>query len=301
MLSACGSSATPAASSTTAAGTSAATTAASPADTSAAATGTASGDATASASTIEPIATATTATADEIAAAKSKLIAPGKLTVCTSLPYPPFESADIDGNIVGFDMDLMDQIAKDLGVEKTVIDTDFTGIKSGQAMTSGICDIAAAAMTITPERKAVINFSDPYYDASQALLVLSSSSVTSLADLSGKKLGAQAGTTGQSYADKHAAEFGYTVVEFQNITDVEQAVQSNNVEAGIHDDGPLFDYVNQQAGAVKIAANFKTGEQYGFGAALTNTALIAVANAMLKRTTADGTFKTIQDKWIKIG
>ena len=74
------------------------------------------------------------------------------------------------------------------------------------------------------------------------------------------------------------------MVEYTSITDVEAAVQAGNVDAGIHDDGPLFAYVAQQAGAFKVAANFKTGEQYGLGAALGNTALIAVTNAMLKRT-----------------
>lgn len=296
VLSACGSDST-AASSTSSTSTAAATTTSA----ASAASGDSSAPATdsteASASVIEPVATAATATADEITAAKAGLVSPGVLTVCTSLPYPPFESADIDGNIIGFDMDLMDMLASDLGATKTVIDTDFTGIKSGQAMTSGICDIAAAAMTINPEREAVISFSDPYYSASQALLVLDGSSVTGLADLSGKKLGAQSGTTGQSYAEKNAAANGYTVVEYTNITDVEAAVQSGNVDAGIHDDGPLYAYVAQQSGAFKIAANFATGEQYGFGAKLGNTALVAVANAMLKRTMDDGTYKSTSEKW----
>jgi polar amino acid transport system substrate-binding protein len=303
VLSACGSS-TPAVSSSTSTTTTAVATAPSSTapGTSSGSTGSSAGTDTASsgpsASVIEPTATATTATADEIAAAKSKLIAPDKLTVCTTLQYPPFESSDVDGNIVGFDMDLTKEVAKDLGVTQTVIDTDFTGIKSGQAMTSGICDIAAAAMTITPERRAVIQFSDPYYSASQALLVLSDSTIASLADLAGKKIGAQTGTTGQSYADKFAGQLGYTVVEYTSITDVEAAVQSHNVDAGIHDDGPLKAFVAQQSGAFKVAASFGTGEQYGLGAALGNTALIAVTNAMLKRETADGTFKTILEKWI---
>lgn len=287
VLSACGSSDTGA----TGSSTSAVTTSSA---------GSASSDTTStesSADVIQPVATATTATADELSAAKASLVSPGVLTVCTTLAYPPFEASDIDGKIVGFDMDMMDLLAADLGATKTVIDTDFTGIKSGQAMTSGICDISSAAMTINPERQAVISFSDPYYSASQVLLVLDGSSVTGLADLKDKKIGAQTGTTGQSYAQKNAAANGYTVVEYTSITDVEAAVQSGNVEAGIHDDGPLYTFVQQQAGAFKIAANFATGEQYGFGAKLGNTALVAVTNAMLKRSMEDGTFKTISEKW----
>lgn len=235
-----------------------------------------------------------------IDAAKATLTDKSALKVCTSLPYPPFESADLDGNIVGFDMDLMDQLAKDLGVSKKVVDTDFTGIKSGQAMVSGTCDIASAAMTINAERQKVITFSAPYYDASQALLVKADSTVATLADLKGKRLAAQSGTTGQTYAAKFAAQNGYQVVEFSNITEVEQAVLSGNAAAGIHDDGPLFDLVKTN-NKYKVATNFKTGEQYGFGAKKGNTALIAVTDAMLTRIKADGTFKKIQEKWIKIG
>lgn len=249
---------------------------------------------------IAAVATATTATADELAAAKAGLIKAGTLTVCTSLPYPPFESADIDGNVVGFEMDVMDILAKDLGVEKSVIDTDFTGIKSGQAMTSGICDIAAAAMTINPERQAVINFSDPYYEATQALLVKADSTVKGLEDLSGQSVSAQAGTTGLTYAKDNAEKFGYTVIEFQNITDVEQAVGSGNAAAGFHDDGPLFDFVKQNPD-FRVATTFDTGEQYGFGAALDNTSLIAVTNAMIKRIKEDGTYDKIKTEYFPVG
>lgn len=243
----------------------------------------------------------TTASADDIAAATAGLTAAGKLTVCTSLPYPPFESADIDGNVIGFDMDFMDLIASTLGVEKSVVDTPFEGIQSGQSMGSKVCDIAAAAMTITPERQAAILFSDPYYDASQALMVLDASEVTDLSGLSGQVLGAQTGTTGNKYAAEHAAEFGYTVQEFQNISDEELALQSGQIQAAIHDEPALAEYVKQQAGAVKVVKSFDTGEQYGFGMALGNTSLAAVANAVLAKSHADGTYDASYDKWVKAG
>jgi polar amino acid transport system substrate-binding protein len=76
-----------------------------------------------------------------IAAAKATLTDPSSLTVCTSLPYPPFEVDDGTGKIVGFDIDFMDAMAKDLGVTTKVVVADFTAIKSGQAMKSKKCDI----------------------------------------------------------------------------------------------------------------------------------------------------------------
>ncbi|MDQ2845933.1 MAG: ABC transporter substrate-binding protein [Actinomycetota bacterium] len=220
------------------------------------------------------------------------------LTVCTSLPYPPFEVDDGSGNIVGFDMDFMDWMAKDLGIQKKVVALLFPGIQSGQAMKSKKCDVAAAAMTITAERKAGITFSDPYYDASQALMVLSDSSVKGLADLKGKKLGAQTGTTGLLYANKYAAQYGYSVLQYTQISDEEQALVSHKIDAAIHDQPALNQYVKQQAGKAKVVANFNTGEQYGFGMALGNTALTKVANYAIAQALKDGTYKSSFMKWI---
>ena len=112
-----------------------------------------------------------------------------KLTVCTHLPYQPFQYKD-GGKTVGFDVDLMDLVAKELGLEQTIVDTPFEDIKSGQAMATGKCDIAAAGMTITEERQKVIDFSDPYFDATQALLIKKGAATTRWT-LKGKKLGVQ--------------------------------------------------------------------------------------------------------------
>ncbi len=233
-----------------------------------------------------------------VSAAKATLTDSSALTVCTSLPYPPFEVDNGSGTIVGFDMDFMDWIAKDLGVTRKVSVQDFTAIKSGQATKSKKCDISAAAMTITPEREAVITFSNPYYDASQALMVLSSSSVKGLADLKGKKLGAQTGTTGLIYAQAHASQYGYSVLEYKQISDEEQALQSGKIDAGIHDQPALNQYVKQQNGKAKVVTNFNTGEQYGFGVAKGNSALAEVANYAIAQSLKDGTYKTSFEKWI---
>lgn len=302
LLTACGGSDTGTASSTSSTSSTAASTTASSAESPAESASTeASGTESTEASGSETSAGPTTASEADLAAAKAGLTAEGKLTVCTSLPYPPFEAADIDGNVIGFDMDFMDLLATELGVEKSVVDTPFEGIQSGQSMASKVCDIAAAAMTITPERQAAILFSDPYYDASQALMVLEGSDITDLSGLSGKVLGAQTGTTGNKYATDNAAQYGYTIQEFQNISDEELALQSGQIQAAIHDEPALAEYVKQQAGAVKVVKSFDTGEQYGFGMALGNTALAAVTNAMLAKSRTDGTYDASYDKWVNAG
>ncbi len=238
-------------------------------------------------------------TQSDIDAAVKSLADPTTLTVCTSLPYAPFEAQDAGGAIIGFDIDFMDLMAKDLGGLKVkVIDADFSGIQSGQAMNSKKCDIAAAGMTITAERAKSILFSLPYYDASQTLMVLANSPVKSIDDLKGKKLGAQTGTTGEKYAQANETKIGFTVISYDKISDEEQALQAGNIDAAIHDQPALVEYAKQQNGAVKIVQNFNTGEQYGFGVAQGNDALIKVANFAIQTAQSDGSYQASFVKWI---
>jgi polar amino acid transport system substrate-binding protein len=88
------------------------------------------------------------------------LVQDGALTTCTHLPYPPFQF-ERDGEVVGFDIELMDLVAEELGVEQEVVDTPFETIKTGADLNAGKCDVAAAGMTITEERKAGLDFSVP--------------------------------------------------------------------------------------------------------------------------------------------
>ena len=128
-----------------------------------------------------------------------EVVSKGNLTVCTHLPYEPFQY-NKGGEIVGFDVELMDLVAEDLGLKQKIVNTPFETIETGQAMATGKCDIAAAGMTITEVRAEALDFSDPYFDATQALLVKADSDIDSLEDLAGKKLGVQAATTGEIYA-----------------------------------------------------------------------------------------------------
>src|SRR5689334_3099922 len=104
---------------------------------------------------------AVSACATETETTKSgvKVVKDGKLTICTSLPYKPFEYKQ-GGQIVGFDMDLMKEIAKANDLEPNIVVTGFEGIQSGQSLNAGKCDIAAAGMTITDARKKAIDFTD---------------------------------------------------------------------------------------------------------------------------------------------
>src|SRR6266545_3350119 len=127
------------------------------------------------------------------------LVKDGQLTICTHLPYKPFQYKE--GNeVVGFDVDLLKLLSDDLGLKQEVVNIEWAQITSGAAFSAKKCDVGMGAMTITDKRKGALTITDPYMDATQVLMVKKDSAIKSLADLKGKKLGAQADTTGEKYA-----------------------------------------------------------------------------------------------------
>jgi polar amino acid transport system substrate-binding protein len=225
------------------------------------------------------------------------LVEPGTLTVCTHLPFAPFQTNDDSGKTVGFDIDLVELVAERLGAETAIVDTPFEGIKSGEDMATGKCDIAAAGMTITEERKEAILFSEPYFDATQALLVPDKKAVTTLTDLKGKKLGAQSATTGLDYVNAHP-ECGCEIIEFQDLASQTQALMTGQVDAAINDLPVLTEVLKSDPGKASIAAQFDTGEQYGLGMKLGNTELKKVVDEVIAKAKSDGTYDEMFKEWI---
>ncbi|MGH1555270.1 transporter substrate-binding domain-containing protein [Streptomyces sp. L7] len=231
------------------------------------------------------------------AAGGVELVKAGQLTTCTHLPYPPFQS-EIDGKVQGFDVSLIDLVAKDLGVKQEILDTPFENFKTGAFLNAGECDLAAAGMTITAERKKNVDFSDPYFDATQAVLVDKKSGITSLADVrtKGKKLGAQAQTTGEDYAKSK----GFDPVSFESSDAVLNGLRTGQVQAVIIDYPVVQGWLRTKANAdaFQVVDNLNTGEQYGFTVKKGNTKLLAAINRAIKDAKADGTYKKLYEKWI---
>lgn len=222
------------------------------------------------------------------------------LLVCTSIPFEPFQYKDSwqDNRIVGFDVDVMNLVAEKLGRTQQIVETGFGPITSGTALDNGDCDVAAAALSITPERQEVMDFSDPYYDAQQALAVSPGSSILSLKDLKGKTLGIQIDTTGADLADENQKKYGYDIKVYSDFGKLREAVEYEIIDAAIGD-VPLW---NQEEAAnedyLRVADRFETGEQYGYAVAKGNQDMLDTINEVLNDAKRDGTFGKIYQKWI---
>ncbi|MEP6650566.1 MAG: transporter substrate-binding domain-containing protein, partial [Lapillicoccus sp.] len=130
------------------------------------------------------------------------------------------------------------------------------------------------------------------------LLVKKDSTVATLADLKGKKLGAQAATTGLDYANSKKAENGYEVVEFQDLATETQALTTGQIEGAINDLPVWTEAIKEDKGATKVSTQFDTGEQYGFGMKLGSDALKKVVDDIITSSKSDGSYATLYTKWI---
>ncbi|AXV07033.1 Glutamine ABC transporter, periplasmic glutamine-binding protein [Euzebya pacifica] len=235
--------------------------------------------------------------AEEAAPADLTLVSEGNLTVCTEAPYAPFEVEDPDSDtgFGGFDIDIVDEVATRLGLELAVINTGFDALTSGTAMASGTCDMAISAMTITEEREENIDFSDPYYNAAQSLMVPADSGITALADVEGR-LGVQSGTTGEAYATENAPDTA-ELVAFDAGADLFTALAANDI-VGILQDLPVNIDRAQQDDSLSVVETYETDEEYGMAFEQdANPELIEAINGALSAMREDGTYDTIYDSY----
>jgi polar amino acid transport system substrate-binding protein len=235
-----------------------------------------------------------------------KIVEKDKLTVCTHLPYAPFQDRDKNdkNKIVGFDVDLLDLLAKDMGLEQKVVNLgEWEQVTSGAAFKAKRCDVGMGAMTITDERAKALSISDPYFDATQVLVVKKDAPYKSLEDLAGKRIGVQADTTGQEYVQEQtkAIEGLKAPIKYDDLAIQLNNVKAGNVDAGVNDNGPVLYFIKSNPD-VKIAATFDTDEHYGFPAAkdANGEALIKRLNDVLAKAKQDKTYDKIYKKWFGV-
>jgi polar amino acid transport system substrate-binding protein len=232
-----------------------------------------------------------------------QLIQEGKLTVCTHLPYEPFQYQDESGEVVGFDVDLLDLLAEDLGVEQEILNVgEWEQVTSGAVFAASRCDVGMGAMTITEERAQALHISDPYFDATQALIVRTDSGIEGLEDLEGELVGVQTGTTGQDFGEANAEEYGYTTQNFEDLALQLNALKAGQIAAAINDNVPILAFVEENPDT-EMATEFDTGEKYGFPAKKNDPnaeRLIARLNELIAQAFDDGTYEEIYEKWFGV-
>lgn len=219
------------------------------------------------------------------------LINDGTLTVGSDIPYPPFEQGK-PPDYTGFDIELIDAIAKKLNLTPKIEDTAFATIFSDQQ--AGKFDIVASSTSITPAREQKVTFSDPYFDADQSLMVQKGSDIASTSDItSDTSIAVQQGTTGQDYAE---TKTDATVQAYPAIGSAFNALQAGQVD-GVINDFAVSAFALKKYPELDVVQSISTNEQYGFPMQIENTALQDAVNGALKEIIADGTYEKIFQKW----
>lgn len=226
------------------------------------------------------------------AAADLTTVEVGKLTMATNATFPPYEMTTDSGEIEGIDVDTAKAIAEKLGLELQIDDMDFDAALL--SVQQGKADIVMAGVTVTDERKAVMDFSDSYATGIQSIIVPEGSDIASPDDLVGKKIGTQRGTTGYIYCSDDFGED--SVVAYDNGLTAVQALNNGQVDAVVIDNAPAQEYVAANPG-LKVLDTSYAEEDYAIGMAK-GSALEDAVNKALEELKADGTLQAIVDKYI---
>ena len=226
------------------------------------------------------------------AAAELTTVETGKLTMATNATFPPYEMTTDSGEIEGIDVDTAKAIAEKLGLELQIDDMDFDAALL--SVQQGKADIVMAGVTVTDERKAVMDFSDSYATGIQSIIVPNDSDIASPDDLAGKKIGTQRGTTGYIYCSDDFGED--SVVAYDNGLTAVQALNNGQVDAVVIDNAPATEYVAANPG-LKVLDTSYAEEDYAIGMAK-GSALEDAINKALEELKADGTLQAIVDKYI---
>lgn len=221
-----------------------------------------------------------------------------KFVIASDAAFPPMEYVDESKEIVGFDMDLIAAIAKDQGFEYEIKNTAWDGIFAG--LEGGEYNGILSAVTITDERKEVYDFSEPYINAGQAVVVRAEeTAITGDQDLTGKTVGAQIGTTG-AFAVQEID--GATLKEYDTIDLALLDLLNKNLDAVVVDTPVAADYAlasEQFSGKLKIVGEPFTDEYYGLTVQRGDpSGLAALFNAGLANVKASGEYDKIYEKWI---
>ncbi len=213
----------------------------------------------------------------------------GKLVIATSPDFPPFESLD-GTEVVGIEIDILEMLAKELGVELVIEQMNFDSVLPG--IQAGKYDIGVSGITITPDREKNASFTNPYFMAAQVIVVKADSTIASKADLEGKKVSVQTGTTAADYCQEN----GYEVSAFTSNPDACNALTSGKVDAWVVDNEVALAMTAENS-ELKVLDEYMTEEPYGFALLKGSDELVAELNKYIDKWVEDGTIAGIFEKY----
>ncbi|MHC6202743.1 transporter substrate-binding domain-containing protein [Breznakiellaceae bacterium SP9] len=222
---------------------------------------------------------------------------PGAFVIATDTTFAPFEFQDTAGNYVGIDIDLLAAIAADQGI---VYDLKPLGFGAAvAALESNQADGVIAGMSITSERQLKYDFSASYYDSGVVMAIRADNTeITGYTDLRGKRVAVKTGTEGATFAESIAAQYGFSLVYFDESPFMYEEVKAGN-SAACFEDYPVIGYGIAQGNGLKMVTGMEKGSSYGFAVLKgKNQDLLAKFNAGLSKVRSNGTYQAIIDKYI---
>ena len=217
-----------------------------------------------------------------------------KLVMCTNAEFPPYEYHD-GSNIIGIDIDIIKKIGEMKGFEVEIMDIAFDACIP--AVMNSKADFAMSGMTITEDRKENVDFTHTYQTAIQNVIVPSDSTIKTIEDLKGKKIGVIEGYTGDLYAtDDFGEEF---ISRYHKNTDGFQSLKSGRIDAFIIDDQVAKALVAEDGGNYKILDSAYALEEYAIAVKKGNKEILDMLNSAIDEMKANGELQKIIDKYIE--
>ncbi|WP_336739298.1 transporter substrate-binding domain-containing protein [Aureimonas altamirensis] len=217
------------------------------------------------------------------------------LTVGANVGNVPWEFQNEQSEVVGFEVDLVQEVARRLGYDEVKIENiPFNGLFS--AVQSGRIDAAISSITITAKRLESVSFAQPYYDSDQSLSVLESSGITGLSGLSGKVVGVDTGSTGDMWATEHQAEYGISDIRrFEGLSPAMLDLAAGRID-GYVSDIPAVEYYIKDKPQYAVVERIRTGEQYSIMFAK-DSPLAAEATKAIGEMKSDGFMAKLHETW----
>ena len=220
-----------------------------------------------------------------------------ELVVGSSATYRPFAYESPTKEIIGYDVDIIRAVAQKAGIPIKLVNTPWTGIFA--ALNNGDVDLVISGVTINDKRRQSYDFTAPYFEARQLMAVPQNSTVKTLKDLAGKKVGVVTGSTGDDIASREFGKTNPDIRRFESTPVVISELANTGLDAAIGDNGVIAFRVQEHKSLKTVSDPAFPKEYFGIVVKQGNKALLDKLNAGLAAIKADGTYATIYKKWFQ--